>query len=288
MMNVKKIYLLILLCTFALLLSSCVNILKLQDIRTDIAKNDEGQERAKTLLTEMGNAHGIYKWDEMETYMVAFEDEFFGFLGKRGHPYKEHSVKFKLQYIPNTFDGNLTFLTGKQTDDLWGMQSWNTYEKKGNSDIVFKKNKDIHFWVPTYQYFLEFPLRIQQATALAYAGEKTIDGIACEGVLASWNKTAPQKEIDQYLIWINKEDKTIVKLEYTVRDFYKFISGAAYYKDYKNYDGLLLPSSMPVESNLVKKGFMHEMRILDFQVNQISKDELLPNKNLINNNKGKH
>ena len=50
--------------------------------------------------------------------------------------------------------------------------------------------------------------------------------------------------------------------------------------DYKNYDGILLPSSMPVESNLLEEGFLHEMRILDFSKNNFPERELRPNRAL--------
>ncbi len=136
------------------------------------------------------------------------------------------------------------------------------------------------FWLPTYQYFIEFPARIQQADALAFAGEKDIDGILCQGVLASWGTTAVQRHIDQYLIWINSETKRIEKVEYTIREMYNFIKGAAYYRNYKNFDGILLPTKMPVESNLVKNGLLHEMRILDMKWNVVSQEELRPDSSL--------
>lgn len=46
-----------------------------------------------------------------------------------------------------------------------------------------------------------------------YGGDKTINGNLCDGVLASWETTKPQRKIDQYLIWIDRETKRICKLE---------------------------------------------------------------------------
>ncbi|MBV6654912.1 MAG: hypothetical protein KI786_14200 [Mameliella sp.] len=63
-----------------------------------------------------------------------------------------------------------------------------------------------------------------------YLGRKVINGIESEGVIASWNTVSPQKEIDQYIIWIDAASKRIVKVDYTVRDAYKFVTGGAYYK----------------------------------------------------------
>ena len=251
------------------------------DLRTKIAINEPNEQFAKALLQEMGNAHGISNWEKIKTYSTEFEDVFFGTLGAISHGYSEDSVRFLLKYIPKTYDGKLEFLSGENTGLTWGIQSWKSYVSVPPQNNKFVNNSDITFWLPTYQYFIEFPLRIQNANSFAYAGEAEIDGKNCEGIIASWNTTEPQREIDQYLIWIDKKTKRIIKLEYTIREMYNFLTGAAYFHDYKNYDGILLPSSMPVESNLLEEEFLHEMRILDFSKNNFPERELRPNRALV-------
>lgn len=250
------------------------------DLRTKISIKQPRKEYAKELLAEMGKAHGIHNWDSISTYSSTFEDVFFGTYGKGSHGFAEDSVRFLLKYIPNTYDGSLEFLSGQNLGISWGIQSWKSYVSTPNQKHKFVDDKNIVFWLPTYQYFIEFPMRIQNANAFAYAGETTINGIPCEGIIASWNTTAPQREIDQYLIWVNKKNKRIVKLEYTIREMFNFLKGAAYFNNYKNYDGILLPSSMPVESNLLEEGFLHEMKILSFTKNKFPTKELRPNKAL--------
>lgn len=250
------------------------------DLRTETAINNPNEKRAKALLQEMGEAHGIDNWKNINTYSAKFEDIFFGTFGSNSHPFTEDSVQFLLQYIPNTYDGKLKFLSGENTGWSWGIQSWKSYIYSEKNGHKFREDSDITFWLPTYQYFIEFPLRIQNANSFAYAAEAEIDGKSCEGFIASWNTTEPQREIDQYLIWLDKKTKRIVKLEYTIREKFNFLKGAAYFHDYKNYDGILLPSSMPVESNLLEEGFLHEMRILDFSKNTFPKRELRPNRAL--------
>ena len=251
------------------------------DLRTETAKNNPNEKRAKALLQEMGEAHGIANWEKINTYSAKFEDVFFGELGANSHGYAEDSVRFLLEYIPKTYDGKLTFLSGENEGWSWGIQSWKSYVSSARNGIKFREDSNIIFWLPTYQYFIEFPLRIQNANAFAYAGEAEIDGKTCEGIIASWNTTEPQREIDQYLIWLDKKTKRIVKLEYTIREMYNFLKGAAYFQDYKNYNGIFLPSSMPVESNLLEEGFLHEMRILDFSKNTFPVKELRPNRALV-------
>ncbi len=273
---IKKISRISLLAIAVVLVTGCVNVFKLTDLREGDENLHSNQEKAQQLLTEMGIAHGIANWDSIQTYHVIFGDEFYGFTGKQAHPYKEQEIQFSLNYIPKTFNGQLEILSGKQKGDLWGIQSWETYRRDDDGKMSAKKNKDMKFYLPTYQYFIEFPNRIQEATSIDYIGEKIINGIKTEGVIASWNTIEPQKDIDQYLIWIDSNTKRIVKIEYTVRDMFRFISGAAYYQDYKIYNGLLLPSKLPVESNLVKKGLLHTMSIEDFTADLVSVDSLMP------------
>lgn len=272
----KRITSLSLLFIGATVITGCVNIFKLADLRPDENMASSNQAKAEQLLEEMGVAHGISNWDNIQTYNVIFKDEFYGFIGKQAHPFKEQEMTFSLNYIPKTFNGQLEILTGKEKGTLWGMQWWETYRKDKDGDMSIKKNKDMKFWIPTYQYFIEFPSRIQEATSIDYVGEKTIDGVKTEGIIASWNSTEPQKDVDQYIIWLDAETKRIVKLEYTVRDAYRFVSGAVSFEAYKEFDGIWLPTKLPVESNLTKDKLLHTMRISAFNPELIPIDSLMP------------
>ena len=248
----------------------------LSNLKPEVALYPNSYKKAKTVLEEMGVAHGIQVWDTIATYNSIYEDEFYGFLGEQSHPFKEQKIKFSLSYIPQTFHGQLHILTGKEEGTIWGIQSGKVYKKVAKDVISLKGNKDMKFWIPTYQYFIELPSRIQEATALEYLGKKKIKGIEVEGVLASWGTVEPQRDIDQYVVWIAIKTKRIVKVEYTVRDMYAFVSGGAYFNNYKNYNGLLLPTELPVESNLLSEGYLHKMSIKDFKINAYSKESLLP------------
>lgn len=253
-----------------LLLASCA------DLRTKSSKKNPETEKARTLMHAMALAHGTENWSKMQAYEVDFEETFFGKLGERSNPFPETKTTLKLRYIPKTFDGQLEFVSGEWSGKTWGIQAWQTYILDETGKVVFNKNKDAHFWLPTYQYFIEFPARIQEATAIAYAGEKMIDSTLCDGILASWNTLKPQRKTDQYLIWIARDTKLIYKLEYTIRDISTLIKGAVYFKDYMSYDGLMLPGRMPVVSNLVKSGLLHEMQIKQFYPNGIGPETLRP------------
>jgi hypothetical protein len=247
---------------------------KTTDLRPDGYEYANDIEKAKQLLVAMGKAHQIENWNNMETYNVIFEGEFYGFLGKMSHPFKEQKIELSLNFIPKTNDGQLKILSGKEKNETWGIQSGQTYYLNEKGEPIIKDNKDIKFYLPTYQYFIEFPSRIQEATSIDYLGTKMIDGVKSEGIIASWNTVAPQKDLDQYVIWIDAESKRIIKIEYTVRDKFRFVSAEAYFQDYKDYGGILLPSTMPVKSNLLKEGYLNKMRIKDFIPNKVPSSSL--------------
>ena len=249
---------------------------KLTDLRPAGYDYPNNIEKAKHLLEEMGKAHQINKWNDIETYNVIFEDEFYGFLGKRTHGFQEQKMEFSLNYIPKTFNGQLKILSGKEKGEIWGIQSWNTYCLDEKNNPKAEENKNMKFYIPTYQYFIEFPIRIQEATSFDYLGTKMINEVKAEGIIASWNTVEPQNDLDQYVIWINAINKRIIKIAYTVRDKYRFVSGVAHYQDYKEYNGIILPSTMPVESNLLKNGYLHKMSIKSFTPNKVSSISLTP------------
>jgi len=238
-------------------------------LRTEVAKTNPQPELAEELIRLMGVAHGIQNWETIESYDVDFTDEFYGIVGKFSHRFGAAKNEFSLSYIPNTYDGIMKFKNGPNNGKTWGIQSWKTYKQLSSGAPVFKSHFQTYFWVPTYQYFVEFPLRIQKADAFAYAGEKVINGITCVGVVASWKTTEAQRDIDQYLVWLDKSSKRMVRLEYTVREMYNFLTGAANISDSKKFEGILFPGTMEVESNIVLKGLLHTMTI-----NKVAKSNL--------------
>lgn len=242
----------------------------LTDLRPKNLEYPNNNLKAKDLMEQMGKAHAIEVWDSITGYQVTFSEEFYGVLGKMNDPFENSTSELFLNYVAGSPIGMLSFKSGKEQVS-WGYRSGKTYRIDDDEKPNLESNKKMHFWIPTYQYFIELPMKIQEATVLDYTGTKEINGIQTEGLLASWDTLEPQPDIDQYLIWLDSDTHRIVKVEYTIRELYPFITGAAYFQNYKEFHGLPLPSDMPVESNLVKDGFLHRMGIMDFKVNNAFK-----------------
>ena len=235
------------------------------DLRTTDAATPNNPEKARALLEEMGKAHGISSWGGITSYQVIFGDEFYGTIGTNSTPFAEPKTQLAISHDIPRSSGQLEILTGEEKGTIWGYDNGDTYVLDNAGNKVPTDSKDIKFWIPTYWYFAEFAFRIQEATAVEYVGTGTIKGHEVEGVLASWNTVKPQEDIDQYIVWIDSSTKRIVKVEYTIREMFPFLTGAAYFEEYKTFGDILLPTKFPVESNLVGDGLLHQMSILDFK-----------------------
>ena len=255
----------LLVVTGVLLIILTVTVSRVSDLRINPSSTVNNPAKARRLLQEMGEAHGISRWDSLSTYRVVFGEEFYGTIGKMGSPFKESKVTLSMNYVANSSTGQLSILTGEGKNETWHIENGSTYTLNEAGVSIAEDNTDMKFWIPTYQYFVEFAKRIQEATAVEYVGLSKINGHEAEGVLASWNTVTPQRDIDQYIIWIDTSTKRIVKIDYTIREMFPFLTGGAYFENYKDFNGILLPTEFPVESNLVSDGLLHKMSILDFE-----------------------
>ena len=136
-----------------------------------------------------------------------------------------------------------------------------------------KNDKTIEFWLPTYLYFVEAPLRIFEADVISYAGERTLNGKTYDLVYATWNDAEPQKDLDQYILWIDRETHILRQMQYTVRDKSSWIHATLRYTEYeKNDTGILFPLEMRV--NLLGPNKMkdfHKVSLENVQLSTIPK-----------------
>lgn len=258
---------------FAFLFNAC-----LADIRTKSLKKEgvttENTTKARQLLTDMAQAHGIKQYHQQKDIQVLLRDEWNGFFPKKlVMPWEKSGELLQLQYAVGTENGRLTFQENDHKDLIWGIQNWATYTQEGNEVPDFKNNKKIKFWVPTVQYFVEMPFAIQSAQIVAYAGEEIVNGEKYDLVYATWNDPEPNKKMDQYLLWIHQETKLLGVAEYTVRDMARFITGKIWYTDYKDIDGVKIAFSQKVTNDPEKANkFLHWMKLESVNFN-VTTDE---------------
>ena len=251
---------------------------KIKDLRTLEVKENYNKELGLKVLEQMSEAHSLKNWSNLETYSLDLNDEFFGLIGKLGNPFPKNKAYFEFQVIPSTFTSQLKFKDGKWKEKVWGIQSWKTYSAEKNTPVELheKNNKKIEFWLPTYQYFIEMPLRIFEADFISFAGTKTLDGKTYDLVFATWESPEPIKKVDQYILWIDQEDHLLKKAQFTVRDQTKWVHATINYREFTKVEDFLFPTLMEVNSfGTDKTKILHKMKIDNIKINPVARNKLI-------------
>ena len=261
---------------FAIFLSGC-----LTDIRPDSIKQGYGKadvEKGRALLHKAMARHGgLGPWKAHKTAEVTLTDDWPNFLVRTFFlPWPENKVPIKFQYLLGTNDSRGTFMDGSRKGETWGIQNWVPYTQRPGEAPVFKKNKTIKFYMPTYQYFFELPFHLPFAGIIIYAGEDELAGQAYDVVFVSWNTDEPQAKVDQYLAYINRKTGLIDYLRYTVRDQFGFIVGNMQLTDYRDVQGIQVPFRQTVVADDRPDGktVLHQVlyKSVDFGVNVPDED----------------
>jgi hypothetical protein len=256
---------------------------KLSDIRTPAMKtaidNAGSANKAREILQTAILAHGADRWEEFETVSFQFKEQFMKL--KFAAPFPKGGANVRLEYIPDSYDGRLTILDGKKKGEQWGLVDFSSWKKKAGKEMVWKHNKRTKFWLSTYQYFIQLPIKILEADYLRYGGQRSINSTSYDIVFASWKTDEPQKEFDQYALYINPESHLIDMVEYTVRGAGGSFRGMCIYENYNEVQGIQIPGVMSVlgpNVDLEKRDVFHRMEVLGTEFNKVTKEELTPEK----------
>lgn len=257
-MNTHR-YITPLLIILTISVSSC----KLADLsegaRID-SKNSDPHITEK-LLQRMSSAHGLANWERMGPYEVKIEDTFYGTVNKAISPYEKGHMSGHLSLNYANWDGLLTFEKGQPKGTTWEINHGTYIIQKPKKKANPGNHREVKFWIPTYKYFIEMPKRLQEGTVRALLPEADYNGKTYNRIIFSWNKLSPQKELDQYVIWIDQETDQIALVQYTIREIGKVFSGLAEMHDYRNVEGIMIPFSMRVKPKLDASEYMHRMEL---------------------------
>lgn len=221
---------------------------RIVDLRHE-ALRDEGTiaadsaAKGRALLAEQAEAHGtIASFRALNTATVVMTDTWYGAANRMAvMPWPRSGQRMEQAMWLGQDTSRLTLRGGRRDGQVVGIQQWCTYAVDEAGKAQLERDKDTWFWLPTLQYFLEAPFRLLEGEHIAYGGRITSQGRVYERVFITWGQVAPTMEADQYVAWIDAETRRLARLEYTVRDFFRFVRGTALYEDYREVDGLLWP-----------------------------------------------
>lgn len=274
----------LLLCTLIILtLQSC----KIADLRTseiNDATPDREQKAIDLLNTAIKNQH-LDILVNSETYSYKITDNWKG-LSALFNPFPKDNELMEMRFRPNSFDSQFFYIDAKD-QNTYGVQSFKYYKIDKTGQVTFKNKKSISFSLPAIQYLFELPIRIKEAPILKYAGSKEIEGMTYDLVFATWESLEPNKEFDQYLLYISQETGLVSFASYTVRDAYlpspKNVYGSIRYEDMQeNSDGIKYPTTIYIQINGLKNKnkWTRKMTLKDLKLNDFEVSLLYPNKDL--------
>ena len=177
----------------------------------------------RQLLTEASQRMGLDRLAEVGTYEVTANFDWSGFwsaMPMNSLPgAKNKDIRFR--FTPGTFDGQLEFLEGPRTGEVYGIQSWEPYYRPTATAPVEKLNSRRYPWgLTAYHYIFETPLRLLSAPIVRYAGERTFEGQTYDLVFATWGDGTQRKDYDQYLVYVNQATGMVDLTELTITDFF--------------------------------------------------------------------
>lgn len=245
-MNISS-HILALLTMLSLFTTAC----GLVDIRPDEIKQmthipKDRVSEGKKVLAQMMNAHGgKAQWLAHRTATFDLHDVWPSFIIRSlAMPWADHNKRMRMSVALNKDLWRIDFPEGTLKNTAWGIQQWMTYKVDTQGVVKFGKDENIWFWLPTVGYFFEAPFRIADAGIVAIAKPKKIGDNMYDRVFLSWGQAGPQKDVDQYIAWIDQKTHMLTYFEFTIRDYPGNSSGTVWYHDYKDVQGIKVPGSI--------------------------------------------
>ena len=102
--------------------------------------------------------------------------------------------------------------------------------------------------------------------------------------MVTWDSFEANTDADQYVVYINRTTGRIDKVNYTIREFARFATGAIHYVDFRDVDGVLIPLRQYITSD-VDDDYEDNIHLIEIdaetiRVDAVKAQELLVDPNL--------
>lgn len=228
------------------------------------ANDLEAREAAgRARLQAAAEASGLEAWRGMERVELTLRDVWVGPF-RLFNPWPDADTRAIITQRPGTFDSTARFVGGRRDGWTWGIEDWQTYTIDPDGQRSAVDDGDIHFMLPTTQYFLDLPFRILEAEIVHDVGERVIAGQPYQVVYATWGSVQANRDYDQYLLFVSPASGRIEKVQYTVREMGSFVTGTNHLDDQREVDGIWVPHRMTINQSPdapLDEGAIHTMYV---------------------------
>ena len=221
------------------------------DLRNDALqeRGSQAQQRSdgERIMRETAENHGYAAWKEHQTVEMVMRDNWEGFTTwLLGRPWDNELLNFT--YELGTFNGRVEMLDGDDKGKVYGIHSWQGYEVEPGETLEKVEQERTDFVIPAILFLNELPFRLVDAPIIVHMADSTLNGENYSLLFATWDREDAHTEHDQYILWINKATGLLDFAEYTIREQFKFATGAAVYEDYRDIDGVQVPFNVTLNA----------------------------------------
>ena len=238
----------------------------LADIRPDSLKSNtrpDADARGRQLLAQVITAHGgLDRWKQAKTVEVTARDHWEHWMGRlRFMPQKESGQLMRWQTSLGGDQVSIEMQEGPNKGEKWVMQDWPLYRASLGDQPDYGAGKKIHFYVATMNYALQLPFRSANAEVVRYGGQGTLHGKQYDLIYTTWHMSEPQKDTNQYVLWVDPMTHELAYLQLTDRELMKGAAGMMGFSGWRTIDGLKVPSRITSYKDAEKNVVLHDLRI---------------------------
>ena len=255
------------------------------DIRPDNLPEQTSEElsSARARLESLRAAHGSDAWEQYSVMDVHFRDEWPFWLTRAVlSPWDVSDQALRARMLRRSWTTEVTLLNGDAPGERWGLQSWKTWRSPPDGTPRFDESWVIGTMVPGLRYFLELPLTQDTATFVQNAGTAMLDERPHERLYVTWNQSAPQRDFDQYVLWLDPDTGLVARVDFTIRALSGLAVATATFRDYRDYGGVKFPGEIVIDGVLPTGHTLpvHTIRVSDVQWDTFDAEALRPDPSL--------
>ncbi|MEM7435821.1 MAG: hypothetical protein AAF436_11765 [Myxococcota bacterium] len=255
------------------------------DVRPDGARAARGDDaEARQRLQEVRAAHGASAWEGYRVMEVTFDDVWPFWLTRAAlSPWDVPGQQLRAKLLRRSWTTEVTLLNGDQPGERWGVQSWKTWTAPPSGAPSFEPSWLIRTTVPGLRYFLELPLAQDTATLVQDAGKATVGDDTYERLYVTWRQASPQRDLDQYVLWIDPDSGLVRRVDFTIRALSGLAVASADFRDYRDFGGVKVPSEIVIDGVLPTGHTLpvHTIRVHDVVWDSATPDSLKPDPSLV-------
>lgn len=221
------------------LITACSPVdIRPKDTRYEFDSLPNGQSTIENVINKAG---GLVEWRNIGIVSFKITDEWFTKTYLTGSPWREKKLEAIIDWAP--INQANTRLINENTKVNYGVQSGRTYTIDG--DAVKQTNKELQdFYISTVRYLIEMPFRAYDAEVKKFVGEVQINGKQYYQVFYSWGGTKPDKEVDQFILYINNVTAEVEYATFTVRGSSKKSYTSVRFSQFNTYDRFRIPNKI--------------------------------------------